>query len=144
MSVDVQPVESRRDLQAFIELPFRLHATSGVWVPPLRLERRLFLTARFNAFFSHGDAQLFLARRDGRVVGRISAQSTTPSTPSTATAGAGSASSSSRTTRTSCRRCWRPPRPGCASAGCDHTIGPADFTMNDESGVVIEGHDRAR
>ena len=30
--------------------------------------------ARFNAFFTHGEAQLFLARRDGRVVGRISAQ----------------------------------------------------------------------
>ena len=26
--------------------------------------------------------------------------------------------------------------------GCDHMIGPMDFTMNDESGIVIEGHDR--
>ena len=43
-------------------------------MPPLRLERRLFLSRRFNAYFKHGDAQLFLARRDGRVVGRISAQ----------------------------------------------------------------------
>ena len=74
MSVDVQPVASRRDLKEFIELPYRLHSTSGVWVPPLRLERRLFLSRRFNAYFTHGDAQLFLARRDGRVVGRISAQ----------------------------------------------------------------------
>ena len=27
-----------------------------------------------NAFFSHGEAEYFLARRDGRVVGRITAQ----------------------------------------------------------------------
>ena len=74
MSVAVQPVASRRDLKEFVELPYRLHSTSGVWVPPLKLERRIFLSRRFNAFFTHGDAQLFLARRDGRVVGRISAQ----------------------------------------------------------------------
>ena len=73
MSVDVRPVGSRRDLREFIELPFRLHSTSP-WVPPLRIERRLFLSHRFNAFFKHGDAELFLARRDGRVVGRLSAQ----------------------------------------------------------------------
>src|SRR3712207_7842342 len=27
--------------------------------------------------------------------------------------------------------------------GCDKLVGPADFTMNDESGIVIEGHERA-
>ena len=74
MSVEVEPVASRGDLREFIELPFRLHANEEQWVPPLRIERRLFLSPRFNAFFKHGEAQLFLARRDGRVVGRISAQ----------------------------------------------------------------------
>ena len=74
MSLVVRPVRGLRDLRKFIDLPYRLHSTSTVWVPHLRLERWLFLSRRFNAFFKHGDAQLFLARRDGRVVGRISAQ----------------------------------------------------------------------
>src|ERR687895_181113 len=73
MSLVVRPVEGRRDVREFIELPFRLHSTSPVWVTPLRLERRMFLSHRFNAFFKHGEAQLFLAERDGRTVGRISA-----------------------------------------------------------------------
>ena len=73
MSLVVRPVRGLRDLRKFIDLPYRLHSTSPVWVPPLRLERRLFLSRRLNAFFKHGDAQLFLAERDGRVVGRISA-----------------------------------------------------------------------
>ena len=55
--------QSRRDLRAFIDLPFRLHANAEQWVPPLRIQRRLFLSKRFNAFFEHADAQLFLARR---------------------------------------------------------------------------------
>src|SRR6201991_2731486 len=74
MSVVVRPVTGWRDRREFIELPYRLHSSSGVWVPPLRLERHLFLMRSQNALFSHGDAQLFLAWRDGRVVGRISAQ----------------------------------------------------------------------
>ncbi|MDQ3433527.1 MAG: hypothetical protein M3481_02395, partial [Actinomycetota bacterium] len=73
-SVGVRPVDSRSDLRAFIDLPYRLHANSEQWVPPLKIERRLFLDKRFNAYFSHADAALFLARREGRVVGRISAQ----------------------------------------------------------------------
>ena len=86
-------------VKEFIELPFRLHATSPQWVPPLRLERRLFLSRRFNAFFKHGEAQLFLARRDGRVVGRISAQVDHAYNEFHDDAtGACSASSSSRTT----------------------------------------------
>ena len=59
----VRPEWGQRDLRKFIELPYRLHSSSGVWVPPLRLERRLFLSRRQNAYFTHGDAQLFLARR---------------------------------------------------------------------------------
>ncbi len=55
--VDVQPVASRRDLREFIELPYRLHSSSERWVPPLRLERRLFLSRRINAFFKHGKSQ---------------------------------------------------------------------------------------
>ena len=62
--VYVQPVSSRRDLRAFLELPYRLHSSSEVWVPPLRIERWLFLNRRLNAFFKHGKAQEFIARRD--------------------------------------------------------------------------------
>jgi len=143
VSVAVQPVAARRDLKEFIELPYRLHSTSGVWVPPLKLERRLFLNRRLNAFFSHGDAQLFVARRDSRVVGRVSAhyddafnafhgnrwgmfgflelEDDPEILPALLEAAEG----------------W------LRSRGRDHMVGPMDFTMNDESGVMIEGFERA-
>jgi hypothetical protein len=129
-------------MREFIDLPYRLHSTSPVWVPPLRLERWLFLSKRFNAFFSHGDAQLFLARRDGRVVGRISAQYDDnfnahhdnrwgmfgflelEDDPEILPALLDAAST------------WLEAR------RCDRMIGPMDFTMNDESGVMIEGFER--
>jgi GNAT superfamily N-acetyltransferase len=142
VSVVVRPVQTRRDRKEFVELPYRLHSSSGVWVPPLRLERRLFLSPRQNAFFSHGAAQLFLAERDGRVVGRISAQY------------------DDEFNRFHGNR-WGmfgfleleddpeilPPLLEAAEGwlrahGRDHAIGPMDFTMNDEVGVLFDGFDR--
>src|SRR5436305_2940296 len=73
MALDVRPVRGFADLRAFVGLPFELHVGTR-WVPPLKLERYLFLSRRMNAFFTHGDAEYFLARREGRVVGRITAQ----------------------------------------------------------------------
>ena len=69
-------------------------------------------------------------------------RSTARSTPSTATTGACSASSRSRTTPRSSPRCSTPPRAGCATRGRDRMVGPMDFTMNDESGVLVEGFER--
>ena len=73
-AVSVAPVTGTRDLDAFIRLPWRLYQDDKNWVPPLlRLQGELF-SPRHNPFFQHADVCLFLARRDGKVVGRISAQ----------------------------------------------------------------------
>ena len=142
MSVDVRPVGSRRDLREFIELPFRLHSTSSEWVPPLRLERRLFLNHRLNAFFKHGDAELFLARRDGRVVGRVSAQY-----DEAFNAHHGNDWGQFGFLELDDDPEILPPlldaaRDWLRAHGRDHMIGPMDFTINDESGVMVEGFER--
>ena len=69
----VSEVSGKADLAAFIDLPFRLYANDPHWVPPLKSEVRELLTPGKNPFFEHADVQLFLARRAGAVVGRISA-----------------------------------------------------------------------
>jgi GNAT superfamily N-acetyltransferase len=73
MALEITPVRGRADLRQFVALPYRLHAGTP-WIPALKLERYVYLSRLLNPFFKHGDAQYFLARRDGRVVGRITAQ----------------------------------------------------------------------
>ena len=85
--VVIRPVTSRRDRRAFIKLPYRLYRTSRNWVPPLRYERRQFLDRAQNPYFQHAEAEYFLAWRDGRVVGRITAQVDAASTRSRPTRG---------------------------------------------------------
>ena len=71
--ITIRPVVTRADRVAFVDLPYRLYAGDPHWVPPLRAEVHALITPGKNPWFEHGEAQLYLATRDGRVAGRISA-----------------------------------------------------------------------
>ena len=73
MPVTLRPVLTKADRRAFIDLPFRLYQGDPHWVPPLKGEALGLITPAKNGWYSHAEAQLFLAEEDGRVVGRISA-----------------------------------------------------------------------
>ena len=62
---------NRRDVDQFIELPFRLYRNVPQWTPPLRFEIRNRLNPRKHTYFEHSAAGFFLAEKDGQVVGRI-------------------------------------------------------------------------
>lgn len=72
-SIEIIPVKGAALLERFIRLPERLHKDDPNYIAPLRLERREALTAK-NPFLRRADVQLWIARKDGRDVGRISAQ----------------------------------------------------------------------
>jgi GNAT superfamily N-acetyltransferase len=71
--VAVTPVQSRADRDAFVQFPYDLYKDDPNWVPPLIMERKDFLDPKKNPWFEFGKVELFLARRDGKVVGRIAA-----------------------------------------------------------------------
>lgn len=72
-SLLVAPERGRADRAAFLDFPYRLYRGHPTWVPPVRMADRKIMDRRKNPFFAHAEAQHFLARRGGRVVGRIAA-----------------------------------------------------------------------
>lgn len=140
-SVEIRPVRSRRELKRFVKVPFALHKDHPQWVAPLIYERMEFLDRAKNPWFEHGDAECFLAERDGRPVGRITAQTDelwdqtqggsdamfgffeTVDDPEVADALLDAATE------------W------AASRGRSRILGPMDFTTNDEVGILIEGYE---
>jgi hypothetical protein len=125
-----------------VELPFRLHGTGTPWVPPLKLERRLFLSRRFGQFFKRGDAELFLARREGRVVGRISAQCDPAFNEFHGNRWGMFGFLEVEEDPEALAALLDAAREWLRVKGRDRMIGPMDFTMNDDAGVLIEGFDR--
>jgi len=69
----VDPVSSSSDLKEFVELAYRIYAGDPNWPPPLRSDVRWMLDPAKNPFWHHAKRELFLARRDGKVAGRIAA-----------------------------------------------------------------------
>jgi hypothetical protein len=140
-TVAVRPARSRRDITAFIRLPFRLYADAPQWVPPLISERRRHLSRTRNPFFEHAEAEYFLAERDGQVVGRISAHVDRRlnqfqdvdwglfgffeciEDPEVAGALLDTA------------RGW------LAQRGVERMVGPMDFSTNHECGLLVSGHE---
>jgi GNAT superfamily N-acetyltransferase len=142
MGLEIRAVAGRRDLNTFIKLPWRLYRNERNWVPPLIAERRRFLDRKRNPFFRHAEAQYFIARRDGRPVGRISAQVDRNFNVFQDNAWG----------MFGFFECERDPEAAEAlldaaerwlrARGRDRMVGPMDFTTNDECGVLIEGHER--
>lgn len=71
--IEISEVVSHADRNAFIQFPWKVYKDDPAWVPPLILERKEFLDRKKHPFYLHGDAALFLARRNGEIVGRIMA-----------------------------------------------------------------------
>lgn len=140
-SVTVRPVQGREDLKAFLDLPFAIYETDPHWVAPLYFERFEHLDPNRNPYFRHAEVELFLALRDGKPVGRISAQLCRLRTeryrdgvgqfgfleaendPEVFEALLGAASA------------WLKQR------GATTIQGPFSFSINDETGLLVEGFD---
>ncbi len=72
-SLTVTPVTDKQTLNDFVNLPWTVFAADPQWVPPLKMERKDALAPK-HPVFKHLQWQGFVAYRDGRAVGRISAQ----------------------------------------------------------------------
>jgi hypothetical protein len=70
----VKAVQDKAGMNDFLAVPFDVFRNDRNWVPPLYFERHEHLSSKKNPYFKHAEAQLFVAYRDGRPVGRISAQ----------------------------------------------------------------------
>ncbi len=72
--VQIKKVESKKDLNAFIDFPYKLYADDALYVPDLRIVQKETLDKKKNPFFKHADADYFIALDEsGEVVGRIGA-----------------------------------------------------------------------
>ena len=143
--VSIIPVKTKADKREFVELAFRLNRGDPAWVPPLKGEAFDLLTPGKNPWFEHGRAQLFLARRDGRTVGRISAHIdelalTQPAEqgmgPGTGNWGLLEAEDESIAQALLARaEAW------LSDQGMTRSLGPLSISIWDEPGLLVEGFD---
>ena len=72
-AVEIREVSGKQALNAFIRVPWNIYKDDPNWVPPLIVERKEAFSPK-HPFFKHAIWRAWLAYRDGKPVGRISAQ----------------------------------------------------------------------
>lgn len=137
--IQIRPVGTRADKEAFLRLPYRIYQGDPNWTAPLLMERREHLSPK-NPFFAHADVQMWLALRDGEAVGRISAQVDRMHVERHGKQGhfgfleaVDDPAVFAALLRTA--EDWLRER-GMADA-----VGPASFSVNDEFGLLVKGFD---
>jgi GNAT superfamily N-acetyltransferase len=141
-ALEISPVRGLGQLREFVNLPYRLHAGTP-WVPPLKLERYMFLSRKMNPYFSHGEAEYFIARRDGRVVGRVTAQIDRAFQEFHSNRWGNFGFLEFEDDQEILDGLLAAAEGWLRERGCERMVGPMDFQLNDESGVVIEGFELA-
>ncbi len=69
--ISLKEVATKKDLNAFIQLPFIIHKNHKEWLPPLLSDERKVFDKKKNHSFEHCDTILLFAEKDGKTVGRI-------------------------------------------------------------------------
>lgn len=69
----ISPAATKKDLNDFINLPFKIYQSDPMWVPPLKNELRNQFKPAKNPFLDHCEFKLFLLKENGGVIGRIAA-----------------------------------------------------------------------
>jgi len=133
------PVQSQSDLREFITLPYSLYRQDKHWVPPLRFERRDLIDPKKNPFFKHGRARLFLAKRGAETVGRISAQINEAYARQHGEAVGHFGFFESENEPETAQVLWEGARDFFRKAGIAKVQGPFNYSINEESGLLVEG-----
>ena len=71
--IDIKKVSTQTDYQTFVEFPFVLYKDNPFWVPPLVKDEIETLDPKLNPVYQNATASLFLAYKNGEVVGRVAA-----------------------------------------------------------------------
>jgi GNAT superfamily N-acetyltransferase len=78
LTIEKVDTENKQQVKRFVEFYYDLYRDCKQWVPPLFVDAYLPLNRKKHPFFSHSEADFFLAVRDGEVVGRICAADNRP------------------------------------------------------------------
>lgn len=139
--IDVRMVKSSADMRAFLNLPARLYASDPMWVPPLMPELKKHLSNKHNPFFDNGEAQLFVAWRGTEPVGRISAHIDHTHNQRTSGKTGFFGFFECINDVTVSNALFDTAQDWLRNRGMERVRGPHSFTINQISGILIDGFD---
>ena len=141
MTVEIVQVTDKATLRRFIRIPFTVHTDDKTWVPPLLSEREEAFTPSKNEFLRRAEVRFWIARRDGRDAGRISAQIDPLAQKEGADPVGHFGCLSAIDHRDVFAALFKVAEDFLRSRGVRHVQGPFTLSINEETGLLIDGFD---
>lgn len=69
--IEIKQVQTKKELKQFVDFIYTLYKDNPYWTPPLRIDELNTLDVTKNPSSTDCDSALFLALKDGKIVGRI-------------------------------------------------------------------------
>lgn len=69
----VKKVTDTPDMKRFIMFPWKVYKDDKIWVAPIISQYKKLFDKKYNPFYQHGEAEFFIAEKNGEIVGRIAA-----------------------------------------------------------------------
>lgn len=73
MGITIVQAQSKAELKEFVKFPFALYKGNNYWVPPIKSDELKSLQPTTNPAYEFCEAAFWLAKKDGKTVGRIGA-----------------------------------------------------------------------
>jgi len=142
MTIDVRAVETRKELAEFIDMPWTIYKNYPHWIPPLKAEVDKLLTPGKNPFWNHAERELYIARANGRIAGRIAAIRDEHHNGVHGEMAGFFGFFETIEDYGVAEALFSAARRWCKAKGCAFVRGPASPSSNDEYGFLIEGFDK--
>ncbi len=73
MNIDIQEVINQSQRKSFVDFQFNLYKDNSFWVPPIKSDELKAIDSKKNPAFDFCEAKFWIAKKDGKIVGRIAA-----------------------------------------------------------------------
>jgi hypothetical protein len=141
MTIEIVPVTDKAMLRRFIRVPFAVHEHDNAWAPPLLMEREEAFSPKTNPFLRRAEVCFWLAIRDGRDVGRITAQIDPLAQQSLDERVGDFGCLSAEDDPEAFAALLRTAEDFLRSRGVTHVRGPFSLSINEETGLLVDGFD---
>lgn len=140
--IEIIPVQSKKEFKQFIQVPYDFYRNDPHWVPPLYLERSELLDPKKNPFFDHAKVMLFLAKKNNKIVGRVSAQVDEEYEKFHKEKIGHFGFFESQNDQNIAKALLEQAENFAKKLGAKRILGPFSLSINEESGMLIDGFDK--
>jgi len=138
-SIQVRVVESRRDLNRFVRVPWRVYKDDPIWTPPLLFDVKEFLNPKKHPFYKHGEAVQFIALDGGEPVGRLLVSDDPRFNEQNDTNQGCFGMFESLNDEAIAHALFDAGADWLRARGRDHVMGPIDYSTNYSCGLLVDG-----